>query len=134
MASEPIDKKFTETCSEQTIFSDKQGFFGEMFDIVKKSCKDDWLKSTFNGGTLSDVEKLKLLFDEPSVNGELLGTLEHVQSVYRKKDAEFSYQRRKAGEKLHRQNDLNNAFLLLTQAILRAPAKGMVFLFIRYEL
>lgn len=125
MATIPIDKKFTEICSEQTIFSDKQGFFGEMFDNVKDMCSEKWLSTTFNCTSLSDADKLKLLFDEPNISGELLGTLEHVAPVYRQKDLAFSYQRRKMGEKLYEQNDLKNALICLTQAILRAPAKGL---------
>lgn len=29
--SDHNDKNFTEVCSERTIFSEQQGFFGEMF-------------------------------------------------------------------------------------------------------
>lgn len=123
-----IDKDFTETCSERTIFSDQQGFFGEMFDVVKKCCSDHWLKNTFNV-TNCDADKLKLIFDEPDVSDMLLGTLEHVKEVYRKKDSAFSYKRRIEGEKLHQQNDLDNSLLLLTQAILRATSKGLIFYF-----
>lgn len=121
--ADQIEKNYTELCSERTIFSDDQGFFGEMFTIVKNSCTEKWLKSTFES-EISDATKLKLLFDEPDASDMLLGTLEHVQSVYRQKDTAFSHARRKQGEILHRKGELNDALLLLTQAILRAPAKG----------
>lgn len=124
--SDHIDKNFTEVCSERTIFSEQQGFFGEMFEVVKNSCTQKWLRNKFDASS-NDAEKLRLLFDEPNVSDMLLGTLEHVTSVFRKKDLSFSYQRRKEGEKLHQQNDLDNALILLTHAILRAPAKGKTF-------
>lgn len=121
--ADQIDKKFTEQCSERTIFSEYQGFFGEMFTIVKNSCTEKWLKNIFES-EISDATKLKLLFDEPDVSDMLLGTLEHVQSVYRPKESTFSKERRKQGEILHRKGELINALMLLTQAVLRAPAKG----------
>lgn len=124
--SEHIDKNFTQLCSERTIFSEQQGFFGEMFEIVRNCCPEKWLKHKFE--TLSsDADKLRLLFDEPNVNGMLLGTLENVAAVYRKKDSAFSRQRRLNGIKLHEQKDLDNALIYLTHAVLRAPAKGDSF-------
>lgn len=121
--SDQSDKNFTEMCSERTIFSEQQGFFGEMFEIVKNCCTKKWLKEKFEASP-TDADKLRLLFDEPNVSDMLLGTLEHVTSIYRKKDAAFSHQRRKDGERLHQQNDFENASMLLTHAVLRAPAKG----------
>lgn len=71
------DKDYAEICSERTIFSDQQGFFGELFDVVKNCCTEKWLKTKFE--TLStDADKIRLLFDEPNVSDMLLGTLEHV--------------------------------------------------------
>lgn len=121
--ADQIDKSYTELCSARTIFSQEEGFFGEMFTIVKNSCTEKWLKNVF-ASEISDATKLKLLFVEPDVSDVLLGTLEHVQSVYRQKESKFSHERRKQGEILHRKGDLNNALVLLTQAVLRAPAKG----------
>lgn len=123
MSQQSGNKDYREICSERTIFSDQQGFFGEMFDIVRKCCTNQWLTQRFYAAN-SDADKLRVLFNETCVSDSLFGTLEHVQPVYRKKDAAFSYKRRIDGEQLHRHNDLNNAFLLLTQAVLRAPAKG----------
>lgn len=117
------DSKFTEICSAKTIFSDDRGFFGDMFDGVKSSCPQNWIKQTFET-TQSNLEKLRLLFDDPDVSAALLGNLEHVTPVYREKDAIFSHQRRLDGEKLLQQKDFSNALVLFTQAILRAPAKG----------
>lgn len=121
--SDQSDKNYTDICSEKTIFSDQQGFFGEMFEIVKNCCPKKWLKDKFEV-LPTDADKLRLLFDEPNVSDMLVGTLEHVTPIYRKKDAGFSYQRRKEGEQLYKQNELEKALMLLTHAILRAPAKG----------
>lgn len=118
-----MEKDYTEICSDRTIFSEQQGFFGEMFEVVKNCCTNKWLKTKFEA-LPTDGEKFRLIFDEPNVSDMVLGTLEHVIPVFRKKDCSFSYQRRKQGERLHEQNDLNNALMLLTHAILRAPAKG----------
>lgn len=123
MSEQSANRDYREICSERTIFSDQQGFFGEMFDIVRKCCTNQWLTQQFYAAN-NDADKLRVLFDETCVSDSLFGTLEHVQPVYRKKDAAFSYKRRIEGEQLHRRNDLNNAFLLLTQAVLRAPTKG----------
>lgn len=117
------NKDYREICSERTIFSDQQGFFGEMFDVVRKCCTDQWLSQKFYAAT-NDADKLKELFDETSVSDMLFGTLEHVKPVYRKKDAAFAYKRRFDGETLYQRKDLNNAYMLLTQSVLRAPAKG----------
>lgn len=121
--SEHNGKDYTEICSERTIFSDQQGFFGEMFEIVKNCCTKKWLKEKFEASP-TDADKFRLLFDEPDVSDMLLGTLEHVTSIYRKKDAAFAYQRRREGELLHQQKVFDKALMLLTHAVLRAPAKG----------
>lgn len=123
--SQQTQKDYKELCSERTIFSDDQGFFGELFTIVKNCCTEKWLKNIFES-EISDATKLKLLFDEADVSDVLLGTLEHVKSVYRQKDSAFSYRRRKEGESLHEKGELDRALVLLTQAVLRAPAKGTV--------
>lgn len=137
MANDDIDSNYTDICSARTIFSNEKGFFGEMFDCIKSNCDAKWMANTFDSA-LSDMDKLKLLYDEPIVSDTLLGTLEHVTSVYRQKDAAFSFQRRTEGEKLYEKakscttatasatrKDLENALTLLTQAVLRAPARGM---------
>lgn len=135
MANDGIDSNYKNICSERTIFSNEKGFFGELFNGIKLNCDAKWIENTFDAA-LSDMDKLKLLYDEPIVSDTLLGTLEHVTSVYRRKDAEISFQRRIESEKLCEraksctaaasQKDFENALILLTQAVLRAPAKGIV--------
>lgn len=95
-----------------------------MFDGVMSSCRPNWIQNTFDKAK-SDLDKLRSLFDDADVSGALLGTLEHVTPIYREKDAIFSRQRRLAADKLIEQKDFPNALIMLTQAILRAPAKGI---------
>lgn len=139
MANDDIDSNYTDICSERTIFSNEKGFFGEMFDCIKSNCDAKWIENTFDSA-LSDMDKLKQLYEGPIVSDTVLGTLEHVTSVYRQKDAHFSLQRRSDGERLYekakscatitttttpvKQKDFENALIFLTQAVLRAPAKG----------
>lgn len=136
MANDDIDSNYTDICSERTIFSNEKGFFGEMFDCIKSNCDAKWIENTFDSA-LSDMDKLKLLYEGPIVSDTLLGTLEHVTSVYRQKDAAFSLQRRTDGERLYEkakscptttttvtQEDFKSALIFLTQAVLRAPVKG----------
>lgn len=118
-----IDTKFTAKCSAQTIYSNDKGFFGELFESVKDVCSDQWIAKMFNS-SLNNIDKLKVLYNEPIVGDVLLGILEHVKPVYRPKDAAFSKQRRMTGEQMLAANDLDNALILLSQAVLRAPAKG----------
>ena len=124
-SNDDIDKEYTKMCSNQTIFSDKNGFFGELYASVRDTCSTDWIQNKFTC-LLSDTEKLKLIFNEPHVCDVMLGILEHVSAVYKKKDANFSAKRRADGEKSEKKLDFQNALVLFTQAVLRAPAKGMV--------
>lgn len=124
-----IDTEYTAICSAQTIYNNKEGFFGELFESVKDACSNQWIERTFTS-SLGDIDKLKILYNEPNVCDILLGILEHVVPVYKKKDSGFSYQRRKAGEKSFAEKDFPNAVILLSQAVMRAPTKGrfsMVF-------
>lgn len=123
-----IDTNYTAICSAQTIFSNDKGFFGELFEGVKDACTNQWIEKTFNS-SLSDIDKLKILYNEPNVCDVLLGILEHVTPVYKKKDARFSQQRRKAGEQLMMTKDFQNALILLSHAVLRAPTKGIIFIY-----
>lgn len=124
-----IDSKYTAKCSAQTIYSDQNGFFGELYESVRNVCSNEWIAATFSNSS-KDIDKLKVLYNEPNVSDILLGILEHVAPVYRKKDSEFSYQRRKAGERLINAKDFDNALIMLSQAVLRAPIKG-VYIFVR---
>jgi hypothetical protein len=93
----------------------------------------NWLKNTF-GKCENDNERLQLLFNDPTISWEILGTLEHVKEVYRKKDAIFSWQKREQVGKLLKMHDdgnesipLDKVLILASQAVMRAPVKGKNF-------
>lgn len=121
--SDDIDTKYTAICSAQTIFSNDKGFFGELFESVKAKCTDQWIEKMFNS-SMNDIDKLKVLYNEPNVSDVLLGMLEHVSPIYTKKDAAFSRQRCEAGKQLMATKDFEKALIILSQAVLRAPHKG----------
>lgn len=118
-----LDPKYTAVCSEQTIYSNKDGFFGEFFDSLKKASPKKWMNKVF-GSAKSDRERLVAVLDEPNVSATLFGMLEHVTAVYKQKDAKGSALRRREGEKLLASGEVKKAVILLSQAVLRAPIKG----------
>lgn len=122
-----LDPKYTKMCSEQTIFSTKEGFFGEFFDSVKKASPKKWINKVF-GNAQNDRERLLTMLEEPNVSSTLFGMLEHVTAVYKQKDAKGSFERRREGERLLDCSDIKKAVILLSQAVLRAPLKGSSYL------
>lgn len=130
-----IDKIFTTKCSVKTIQSDDAGFFMNFYLTVIDSFKSEedfqnWLKTHFSKCE-SDREKLNLLYNDPTLSWEILGTLEHVNEVYRRKDAMFSWQKREQVVKLMKMIDegrgqvaLDKILILASQAVMRAPMKG----------
>lgn len=120
------DPKYTEMCSRQTVQSHDEGFFQELYESVFDSCTTKWLKTEFMERP-NDREKLRALLEQSEGGGDLLiGMLEHVAPVFKPKNAAFSAQRRKEGEhEYEKKGDYRKALLLLTQAVLRAPEKGM---------
>jgi hypothetical protein len=140
-----IDKIFTSECSARTLQASDNGFFKNFYYTIVESFKSDdewqnWLKNQF-GKLESDEERLKLLFNDNHISWDILGTLEHVSEIYRKKDAMFSWQKREQVMKLLKNLDNGNTSLglekiliLASQAVMRAPMKGsnsiLLFLFI----
>lgn len=131
-----IDKIFTSECSSRTVQANENGFFKNFYYTIVDSFKTEgewknWLKNQF-GKLESDKEKLKLLYNDPSVSWDILGTLEHVAEIYRKKDAMFSWQKREQVMKLLKQVSsgncafgLDKVLILASQAVMRAPMKGL---------
>lgn len=119
-----LDPKYTAMCSEQTIFSNKEGFFGEFFESLKKASPKKWINNVF-GSAKNDRERLLMMLEEPNVSATLLGMLEHVSAVYKQKDGKGSELRRREGEKLLGSGEVKKAVILLSQAVLRAPMKGL---------
>lgn len=132
---EDIDKIFRTKCSTKTIQSNENGFFMNFcLTVINSFSSDsdfqDWLKNNF-AKCETDYEKLQFLYNDPTVSWEILGTLEHVQEVYRKKDSMFSWQKREQVQKLLRSYDegrssvpLDKVLILASQAVMRAPMKG----------
>ena len=132
---EDIDKIFRTKCSAKTIQANEHGFFGNFCQTVINSFKSDqefqdWLKNCF-AKCESDFEKIQFLYNDPTVSWEILGTLEHVAEVYRKKDSMFSWQKREQVQKLVKSYDdgigqvpLDKVLILASQAVMRAPMKG----------
>lgn len=130
-----IDNIFTSQCSAKTVQSNENGFFMNFYLTVVDSFKSDeefktWLKTQFIQCE-SDREKMQLLYNDPTISWEILGTLEHVTEIYRKKDAMFSWQKREQVMKMLRVSDegktnvpLDKLLILASQAVMRAPMKG----------
>ncbi|XP_055384108.1 SET and MYND domain-containing protein 4 [Condylostylus longicornis] len=114
---------YSQACSFRTIQSDKNGFFREFYEEVKESCGEKWLKNYF-GQFKSDQARILSIFNDREISDIVMGILENVQSVYKKKDATFSAQRRIQAEKSFLLGDYSKALILINQAILRAPEKG----------
>lgn len=123
------DPKYTEMCSTQTVQSQSAGFFQELYEGVLGQCSDKWLKVKF-AEQPDDLAKMRCLFedDDRTAPGDLLlGMLEHVAEVYKPKNAVFSSQRRREGDRLYEaKGDMKKALILLSQAVLRAPPKGLL--------
>lgn len=122
---EDQDSKFTALCSSSTVQSDDKGFFNIFYESVVDKCTETWIKHDF-GGLKNDREKLQKLFIDPTVNDLVLGTLENVREVYREKCARISLEKRTLGERLTKDGDLNNALIILSQAVMRAPVMGIL--------
>lgn len=121
------DPKYTEMCSAQTIQSNEKGFFNELYGSVRQQCSKKWIDGMF-ATSKGDAGKLRCLFEPSAVSDILLGMLEHVAPVYKLKNAKFSSQRRLEGDKFLEQGKTAEALILLSQAVLRAPDKGIVTL------
>lgn len=132
-----IDDIFTSQCSTKTVQSNENGFFMNFYLTVVDSFKSEeefkkWLKSQFSKCE-SDREKIQLLYNDPTCSWEILGTLEHVTEIYRKKDAMFSWQKREQVIKMLKISDegksqvsMDKLLILASQAVMRAPMKGEI--------
>lgn len=135
-----IDKIFTSECSAKTLQANDNGFFKSFYYTVVENFKsndewENWLKNQF-GKLVSDEERLKLLYEDATISWDILGTLEHVAEIYRKKDAMFSWQKREQVMKLLKHLDntssssgkaavgLDKILILASIAVMRAPMKG----------
>lgn len=125
MSTFDADPFFTNLCSTKTVQSNDEGFFNEFYKSVEEGFSDDpnWLKNVFHTKN-GDLEKLKCVYEDPAVSFSILGTLEHVQPVFRKKDGKFSWQRREQAKKQLMEEKYDQALLFASQAVMRAPMIG----------
>lgn len=90
MALMDDDPLFTSLCSSKTVQADDSGFFYNFFCTVEENFPSKtWLKDYY-AKLPNDKEKLRVLYNDPSICDSVLGTLEHVKPVFRQKDAKFS--------------------------------------------
>jgi SET and MYND domain-containing protein 4 len=110
------DPLFTSLCSQKTLQAHNEGFFNLFYQSVCENFEgENWLNDVYKK-LPDDRAKLLALYDDPTVAGPVLGTLEHVQQVYRKKDAKFSWQRRDQSQQCLVENKLGHALILACQA------------------
>ncbi|KAH8274951.1 hypothetical protein KR018_002553 [Drosophila ironensis] len=128
-----FDPAYAQICSTQTVQSEKKGFFNEFCVDVRETCGDKWLQNYF-GKLKSNAARVLSIFSDREVCDPVLGVLEHVQPVFKPKDALFSAQRRAQGDKLLLMSsaDDEDAKELLQQAlqaanlaVMRAPDRDV---------
>ncbi|XP_035898135.1 SET and MYND domain-containing protein 4 isoform X1 [Anopheles stephensi] len=127
MTSIDNDPLFTSLCNEKTLQSQKEGFFNEFYHSVAENFTGKsarWLTEVYQK-VPTDQERLRLIYEDPVVCYEVQGTLEHVEPVFRAKDAKFSWQRREQALKLLGENKLQQALIMACQAVMRAPGQGV---------
>ncbi|EDW40325.1 GL24960 [Drosophila persimilis] len=129
------DPTYQKICSTRTVQSEKKGFFNDFCGDVRETCGDKWLKNYF-GKLKSNAARVLSIFSDREVCDPVLGVLEHVQPVYKLKDALFSFQRRAQADKYYllscstneadeRRELLQQALLAANLAVMRAPQRNV---------
>ncbi|XP_034659633.1 SET and MYND domain-containing protein 4 [Drosophila subobscura] len=129
------DPTYEKICSTRTVQSEKKGFFNDFCGDVRETCGDKWLKNYF-GKLKSNAARVLSIFSDREVCDPVLGVLEHVQPVYKQKDAVFSFQRRAQADKFYllscstseageRRELLQQALLASNLAVMRAPERNV---------
>ncbi|XP_030372757.1 SET and MYND domain-containing protein 4 [Scaptodrosophila lebanonensis] len=129
------DSTYQQICSMRTVQSEKKGFFNEFYLDVKESCGDKWLKNCF-GQLKSNAARVLSIFSDREVCDPVLGVLEHVQPVFKQKEALFAAQRRAQADKYHllslsavgdleRKDLLQQALMHANLSVMRAPARDV---------
>ncbi|KAH8251003.1 hypothetical protein KR026_004093 [Drosophila bipectinata] len=130
-----FDPTYYNICSTRTVQSEKRGFFNEFCVDVRDACGDKWLQNYF-GKLKSNAARVLSIFSDREVCDPVLGVLEHVQPVFKPKDALFSAQRRAQADKLLLMSSeatvveeairelLQQALMAANLAVMRAPDKN----------
>ncbi|XP_017043504.1 SET and MYND domain-containing protein 4 [Drosophila ficusphila] len=128
-----FDATYHQICSAQTVQSEKRGFFNEFCVDVRDACGDKWLRNYF-GKLKSNAARVLSIFSDREVCDPVLGVLEHVQPVFKQKDALFSAQRRAQADKFFLMSGngeseeskelLQQALMAANLAVMRAPDRN----------
>ncbi|XP_016933469.3 SET and MYND domain-containing protein 4 [Drosophila suzukii] len=128
-----FDATYHQICSTQTVQSERRGFFNEFCLDVRDACGDKWLRNYF-GKLKSNAARVLSIFSDREVCDPVLGVLEHVQPVFKQKDALFSAQRRAQADKFYLMSGngedeesreiLQQALMAANLAVMRAPDRN----------
>lgn len=99
---------------------------------MREACGEKWLRNYF-GKLKSNAARVLSIFSDREVCDPVLGVLEHVQPVFKQKDALFSAQRRAQADKFYLMSSgegeesrelLQQALLAANLAVMRAPDRN----------
>lgn len=113
-------------CSAETLRSGTKGFFHEFADTVMEAAGQSWISGVF-AKSRDDRQRLEMVVNGESRVSEIVNvTLSRVQRLYRAKDPDISRNKRIEAERLVAGGQNFKALLVLSQAVLRAPATGTI--------
>ncbi|XP_067005108.2 SET and MYND domain-containing protein 4 [Anabrus simplex] len=124
MNEEDPDPFYTSLCSSVTLQSNKQGFFLAYAEHVLETLGTKWLNNVF-AKLKTDEERIRACYSSPKVYEAVHGTLQHIQELYRQKSAAVSRQKRLEARRELDAGRLQQALVLSSQSIIRAPTKGV---------
>lgn len=112
-------------CSAETLRSGTKGFFHEFAETVVEEAGQTWIAQVF-AKSRDDRQRLAVLVNgESRVCDVVNETLSRVQRLYRAKDPEISRDKRMEAQRLVAGGQNFKALLVISQAVLRAPATGI---------
>lgn len=62
-----VDENYISRCSEQTLQSDKNGFFLQFADQVLENAGEEWINNVF-GRLKTDRERIEIVYQHPGVS------------------------------------------------------------------
>lgn len=119
---------YTELCNIMTVQNQSAGFFQDLFDKVLDLSSEKWMKTRFVEQP-TDFDKVRCLYqdkDKEAPGSVLIEMLKNNPEIYKLKNANFSGQRRREGERLiDSKTDHKKALAMLNRAVLGAPKQGL---------
>ncbi|KAJ8922977.1 hypothetical protein NQ315_001525 [Exocentrus adspersus] len=125
MSSKFKDTHYMTICSERTLQTNSKGFFMNFAQLVSENAGDRWIKNVF-GKLKTDRDRIRILYTYEQTRVPMSDVLGNVQEIYRRKSAEVSEAKRKEAETAFKNGDTQNALLLYSQSVLRAPKTGVL--------